>query len=145
MGTNKLVDRLVLVLACFLIVGCASDSPTAPTTDGIALQSITPAAGTMLSVGDRVTFTAIVRCTVATSEGGLTAMVVQDQANRSLLQAGEFAAQSVLRKGTETVTLSQTVTIPEYVRGSTLTVALPIFVNESTSTRAVVTRNYTVR
>jgi hypothetical protein len=144
-GTNRLVYALVLGLGCFLIAGCSSDSPTAPTTDGIALQSINPAAGTMLTVGDQVTFTAVVTCTIATSEGGLTAMVVQDQANRSLLQAGEFAAQSVLRKGTETVTLSQTITIPEYVRGSTLTVALPIFINESGTTRAVVTRNYTVR
>jgi hypothetical protein len=99
----------------------------------------------MLSAGERVTFTAVVSCTIVNSEGGLAAIVVQDQANRSLLPPGEAAAQAVLRKGTETLTLSQTVTIPENLGGSTVTVALPIFVNESSSTRAVVTRNYTVR
>jgi len=129
-------------LSLFLLAGCAS-SPTAPTTDSISLTSIVPAGGTTLTAGDRVTFTAVVNCTIVNSDGGLTAMVIQDQANRSLLAPGEVQPQTALVKGTTTVTLSHTVTIPE--SGSTLTVALPIFVNESSSTRAVVTRQYTVR
>ena len=72
-------------------------------------------------------------------------MVVQDQGNRSLVPPGEVAPQSVLRKGTETVTLSQSVTIPENLGGSTVTVAVPIFVNGSNVTRAVVTRQYPIR
>jgi hypothetical protein len=133
-----------LWLSVFLLTGC-SDSPTAPTADGITLQSITPAAGTVLTAGQRVTFTAVVNCTIANSDGGSTGMVVQDQGNRSLLQPGEVAAQSVLRRGTETVTLSQSVTIPENLVGSTVTVALPIFVNGSNVTQAVVTRQYPIR
>jgi hypothetical protein len=129
-------------LSLFLLAGCSS-SPTAPTTDSISLTSIVPAAGTTLTAGDRVTFTAVVNCTIVNSDGGLTAMVIQDQANRSLLAPGEIQPQTALVKGTTTVTLSHTITIPE--SGSTLTVALPIFVNESGSTRAVVTRHYTVR
>jgi len=135
---------LALWLSCCMLASCA-DSPTAPTTDGIALESISPAAGTMLTAGERVTFTAVVTCTIVNSDGGFAAMVVQDQANRSLLPPGEVAAQAILRKGTETITLRQSVTIPEGLGGGTVTVALPIFVNESSSTRAVVTRNYTVR
>lgn len=133
-----------LWLSIFLLAGC-SDSPTAPTADGVTLQSITPAAGTALTAGQRVTFTAVVSCTIANSEGGSTGMVVQDQGNRSLLQPGEVQAQSVLRKGTETVTLSQSVTIPENLVGSTVTVAFPLFVNGSSVTQAVVTRQFPIR
>jgi hypothetical protein len=131
------------LFSLFLIAGCGSDSPTAPTTDFISLNSIAPAAGTTLTAGDRVTFTAVVTCTIVNSTGGFTAMVLQDQGNRTLLGEGEIPPQVTLQKGTTTVTLSHTITIPQ--SGSTVTVALPIFVNESTSTRAVVTRNYTVR
>jgi hypothetical protein len=133
-----------LWLSLFLIAGCGS-SPTAPTADSISLTSMVPAAGTMLNVGDRVTFTAVTSCTIVSSTGGMTALVIQDQANRTLLIEGETQPQATLVKGTTTVTLSHTLTIPERVRGTTITVALPMFVNESDATRAVVTRNYTIR
>jgi hypothetical protein len=132
-----------LWFSLFLIAGCASNGPTAPTTDFISLTSIAPAAGTALNAGDRVTFTAVVTCTIVNSDGGFTAMVIQDQANRTLRVEEEMQSEAPLAKGTTTVTLSQTIKVP--VSGSTVTVALPIFVNESTSTRAVVTRQYTVR
>lgn len=132
-----------LWLSLFLSAACASNNPTAPTTDFIALDSIVPAAGTSLTAGDRVTFTAVVTCTIVNSNGGFTGMVLQDQGNRSLIPDGENAPQATLLKGTTTVTLSHTITIP--VSGSTVTVALPIFVNESSATRAVVVRTYPVR
>jgi hypothetical protein len=132
-----------LWFSLFLLAGCGSSSPTAPTTDFISLTSIVPAAGTTLNAGERVTFTAVVVCTIVNSNGGRTAMVLQDQANRSLLAPGEIQPQATLLKGTTTVTLSHTVTTPD--SGSTLTVALPIFVNESSTTRAVVTRHYAIR
>jgi cadmium resistance protein CadD (predicted permease) len=96
-------------------------------------------------VGDRVTFTAVANCTIVSSEGGLAAMVIQDQATRAVRDEADVQAQAVLRKGTETVTLSQTVTIPANLGGSTITVSLPIFITGSTSTAAVVTRNYAIR
>jgi hypothetical protein len=142
--TSNLMRRSPgLWFSLFLIAGCGSSSPTAPTTDSITLTSIVPAARTTLTAGERVTFTAVVNCTIATSNGGLTAMVLQDQANKSLLAPGEVQPQARLSKGTTTVTLSHTVTVPE--SGSTLTVALPIFVNESDRTSAVVRREYPVR
>jgi hypothetical protein len=132
-----------LCFSLFLIAGCGSSSPTSPTTDFISLTSIVPAAGTALNAGDRVTFTAVVTCTIVNSNGGFTAMVIQDQANRTLRVEEEMQSEAPLAKGTTTVTLSQTIKVP--VSGSTVTVALPIFVNESTTTRAVVTRQYAVR
>ena len=131
------------VLLLGLVAGCGSSNPAAPTTDFIALDSIVPAVGTVLTASDRVTFTAVVTCTIVSSNGGFTAMVVQDQGNRSLIPAGEQVSPSRLVKGTATLTLSQAVTIPE--SGSTVRVLLPIFIDESNTTAAVVVRNYTVR
>jgi len=143
--TNRLFRRgPALWFSLFLIAGCSS-SPTAPTNDSITLTSIVPAAGTTLNVGDRVTFTAVVNCTIATSEGGITAMVIQDQGLRSIRDESDVQAQAVLRKGTETVTLTQTVTIPQGLAGSTVTVVLPLFINESATTSAMVRTNYTIR
>jgi hypothetical protein len=141
MVNNITLRSASLCFSLFAIMSCSS--PTAPTTDSISLTSLVPAAGTTLRTGDRVTFTAVVSCTIVNSDGGLTAMVLQDQANRSLLAADETQPQATLVKGTTTVTLSHTVTIPE--GAVTVTVALPIFVNESSTTRAVVTRQYTIR
>lgn len=133
-----------LWLSLFLIAGCGSTSPTTPTTDFISITSIVPAAGTTLTAGDRVTFTAVVSCTIVSSNGGRTAMVIQDQRNVTLLDAGQIEPTATLQRGTATVTLSQTITIP--TNGSTtVRVFLPIFVDESTSTRAMVTRDYPVR
>ncbi len=134
---------LLFLCSLLLIAGCGSNSPTTPTTDFIALDSIVPAAGTALNAGERVTFTAVVTCTIVSSNSGFTVMVLQDQLNRSLLPPGESPPQAPLLKGTATVTLTTTVTIPP--SGSTVTVALPIFVSESNTTRAAVTRNYPVR
>ena len=133
----------VLWFSLFLIAACGSSSPTAPTTDFISVTSIVPADGTTLTAGDRVTFTAVVTCTIVNSNGGFAAMVIQDQGNRTLLAEGEVPPEAVLAKGTTTVTLSHTVTIP--VSGSTVRVLFPIFINESSSTRAVAVRTYTVR
>ena len=102
--------RFVVIL--FLLTGCGSDTPTGPTTDFITVESIVPAAGTPLTPGERVTFTAIVTCTIVSAEGGFAALVLQDHRNLSLLEVDERAPQATLRKGTATVTLSQTITIP---------------------------------
>jgi len=131
-----------LCFGLFLIAGCSSSNPTAPTTDFISLNSIVPAAGTALNAGERVTFTAVVTCTIVNSNGGFAAMVIQDHRNLSLLDPGEIPPEAALTKGTTTVTLSHTITIPE---SGSIKVLFPIFVNESSSTRAVVVRDYTVR
>ena len=131
-----------LWLGLFLIAGCSSSNPTSPTTDFISLNSIVPAAGTTLTAGERVTFTAVVTCTIVNANGGFAAMVIQDHRNLSLLDPGEIPPEAALTRGTTTVTLSHTITIPE---SGSIKVLFPIFVNESSSTRAVVVRDYTVR
>lgn len=143
MGTNKLVYSAVLGLSCLLVAGCSSDSPTAPTADHIELNSVVPAAGTALKAGERVTFTAVVTGTIVSADGGFTGLVLQDQANRSLLAPGDAQPQAALSKGTTTVTLTHTYTIPE--GGVSLTLAVPLFINSSAETRAVATRNYSTR
>ena len=89
MSSRPKAKNSCLLFSLFLITGCGADSPTAPTTDLIALNSIAPAAGTMLNAGDRVTFTAVVTCTLVSANGGITAMVLQDQ--RPLASVGVHA------------------------------------------------------
>ena len=134
---------LGVLCSLFLIAGCGSDGPTAPTTDFISLDSIVPAAGTPLNAGDTVTFTAVVTCTIVGSNGGFVVMAVTDQGNRSLVPAGTGPGPTPLVRGTATVTVTQTATIPP--SGSTVNVVVPLFVNESNATQALVRRSYTVR
>jgi hypothetical protein len=136
--------RTFSVIACVvLLTACAADAPTAPTTDSIRIVSITPATGTTLVAGERVTFTAVLSCRIAHADGGFTALVLQDQGNRSLLGFDERPPEAVLQKGTATVTLTHTITIPQ--SGSTVNALFPIFVNGSDMTRAVAVRSYPVR
>ena len=143
MPKRAAVKGLAVGFSLFLMGSCGSNGPTTPTTDFIALDSIVPAEGTTLNAGDRVTFTAVVTCTVVNSAGGFTALILQDQTNRSLTPAGENPPRATLLKGTATVTLSHTITIPP--SGSTVTAFLPIWVNESNATNAVARRDYPVR
>ena len=135
--------RAGLWLSLALIAGCGSNTPTAPTIDFIALDSIVPAAGTTLTAGARVSFTAVVTCTLVNSNSGFAAMLIQDQANRVLRVEEELPAEATLIKGTTTVTLRQTINVP--ANGSTVVVNLPMFISESNSTGAVVRRTYEVR
>ena len=131
------------VTCVVLLAGCTGDAPTAPTTDFITVDSITPAAGTTLVAGERVTFTAVLTCTIVNADGGLTALVLQDQRNQSLLGFDERSPEAVLQKGTTTVTLTHTITIPQ--SGNTVHAMFPIFVKGSDITRAVAVRSYSVR
>jgi hypothetical protein len=131
------------VICLVVLTACSADSPTAPTTDFITVESITPAAGTTLVAGERVTFTAVLTCTIVNADGGLTALVLQDQRNQSLLGFDERSPEAVLQKGTTTVTLTHTITVPQ--SGTTVNALFPIFVNGSDTTRAVAVRSYSVR
>ena len=139
-----MMTRLFSFIICLVLVaGCGTDSPAGPTSDFIAVQSIVPAAGTVLTAGERVTFSATLECTIVSAEGGFTALIVQDQRNQSLRPGDTTPPEAALRKGTTTVTLSQAITAP--ASGSTVNVMFPIFVNGSTETRAVAVRSYQVR
>src|SRR5262245_14162869 len=108
-----MVRMLSFIMCLMLLTACGSEKPTGPTTDFITINSIVPAAGTTLVAGERVTFTAVLTCTIVSDSGGFTTLVVQDQRNLSLLEFNEQPPEAALRKGTNTVTLSQTITIPQ--------------------------------
>ena len=129
-----------VLLALLATTACGGESPTAPTTDWIELNSITPSSGTTLTAGERVTFTTTVTCTIVNADGGYVVLLLVDQGNRSL-SASSPTAQ--LSKGTATVTLTDTITVP--VSGSTVTAVLPLFVNGSNITRALKRVDYSVR
>ena len=136
--------RTLSFAVCLLVaIGCRANTPTGPTTDFITLQSITPAAGTALNAGERVTITAVLECAIVTAEGGFAAMIVQDQRNASLLPFDGRSPEATLRKGTSTVTLSHDIIVP--ASGSTVNALFPIFIDGSNQTRAVARQAYTVR
>lgn len=136
------IRTLSFVACAILLIGC-NDTPTAPTNDSITIDSIVPAAGTALVAGERVTFTAVVTATIATANGGLAALVIQDQRNQLLRDSDTVAPEADLEKGTAKITLSQTITVPS--SGSSVIVLVPIFIDGSGTTRAVATRTYQVR
>jgi hypothetical protein len=60
--------RLFSFVVCLMLaLSCGSDTPSGPTTDFITINSISPAEGTTLVAGERVTFTAALTCTIVTA------------------------------------------------------------------------------
>jgi hypothetical protein len=137
------IAKTLSFVACLSVLTACANTPAAPTAESITLQSIVPAPGTALVAGERVTFTAVVTCTIVNAAGGFTALVLQDQRNVSLLDPDGRAPEASLRKGTATVTLSQTITVP--ASGMTVNALFPLFIDGRDSTQAVVARSYTVR
>jgi hypothetical protein len=131
------------MLVGLLAASACGGSPTEPTTDWIELDSISPAAGATLTAGERVTFTAVVTCTIVGDDGGLVSMVLQDHRQVSLKGADQPSPVQSLRKGTTTVTLSDTVTVP--AGASMVVVWLPMFVDGITTTRLMKRLEYPVR
>lgn len=140
MGPLRQCAAIVFVVT---LAACGSETPTQPSGDWIDLNALSPAGGATLTAGERVTFTATVTCTVVSTDGGMVALVLGDQGNRSLYGAGEPTPMSTLPRGTTTVTLSGTITVPP--SGSTVNLTLPLFVNGSNSTRALKRATYSVR
>ena len=139
-----MTTRLFSLVACLMVaLSCSSDTPTGPTTDFISIDSIVPAAGTTLVAGDRITVSAVVTCTIVSANTGFAALILQDQRNQSLRDGDTQAPEVTLQKGTTTVTLSQTITVPS--SGSTVNAMFPIFIEGSNATRAVAVRTYAVR
>jgi hypothetical protein len=106
---------LVLILAC--AAGCGGGgghSPVEPVqpiaSDSVSLQSITPAAGTHLTTGTVVTFSANVAYELQSESSGVILLVVQDQ-NSNLLTVGPQARVAV-SQGRGTATVSDHVTLP---------------------------------
>ena len=139
-----MLSRCFLAVSLVTLASCGgADTPTGPTSEWIDLNSLTPAAGTTLTAGDRVSFTATVTCTIVNSDGGHTALLLTDHTNRPLNAPDDAPAVATLPKGTKTVTLTTTITVPP--SGSTVNLVLPLFMNGSNTTRMARTASYPVR
>lgn len=137
----------VLMLCAALLGACSGDddnSPTEPlpTTDSIAIETITPARGTNLRKGQEVTFTVVARYTVGTASTGRTSLVIVNQASQSLTPPGE-QARADLTRGGGTVTLTNRVTIPA-TGTTTVRVITPLFVGDAPSTNITSMVSYPV-
>jgi hypothetical protein len=137
-ASSRRPSTLLPLLFFLSLASCGGGSPAQPTRDWIELMSILPAESSTFAAGERVTFTATVDCTVATSDGGSVALVVQ--APDVLNQPAPTAS---LSKGTRTVTLTSTVTMP--ASGTAVTVFIPLWVNESNTTAMMKRVSYSVR
>ncbi len=137
----------ILMLCAALLGACSGDddnSPTEPlpTIDSIAIETITPAAGTALRKGQEVTFTAFVRYTVGTAATGRMSMVIQNQANQTIPPPGGQANANLIRGG-GTVTLTNRVTIPA-TGTTTVRVITPLFVGGAPTTTITSSVSYPV-
>lgn len=124
---------IAAALLCCL-VGCGSDSPTSPTSDWIEVVSITPARGTTLTSGATLTITVIASCTIVNSSSGYAVLIISDHADRTLNTPSGTSAIAPLNKGSATVTITDTITVP--VSGATVNVQAALFVEGSNRTRA---------
>jgi hypothetical protein len=137
------MSRAQWIFGAILAVVSCGGSPTQPKTDFIELKAISPAAGTILTASSQVTFTATVTCTIVSADGGLVSMFIGNQGLQSLKPDGRGASER-LSKGTATVTLTDTVTIPAE-SGSRVNVMLPIFIDGSNTTSQLKQVTYEVR
>jgi hypothetical protein len=115
MGTRFV---LAFVLVASAAVGIAADGPMPWTFVNesakgysIKLESASPAPGTPLTIGQTVEFKITVSYQLSVADKGAIIVVVQDEANRSLLGDGKQQSQTVIR-GKGTVTLAQSFVVP---------------------------------
>jgi hypothetical protein len=102
--------RILWLLSSLVGVATCSGSPSAPTVDTLAVQRATPPAGTVLGANSEVTFTYQITCTL-TSETALVGMMFFPIIDGGLFEGGASATPTI-RKGTTTLTLSHTITVP---------------------------------
>ena len=136
----------VLGFALAMLLSCSGgDSPTdpSPPADSVVIESISPPQSDPLSAGSQVTFRARVRYGLASADSGRIHIVIQDQLNRSISPTTPQPRVQIIR-GTGTVELSDTVTVP--ASGVTsVQVFFPLVPAGSTNTSVVDTVTYTVR
>ena len=148
MRMSRGLGLLWILMVCAALLGACSDddnnSPTEPlpTTDSIAIETITPARGTTLRKGQEVTFTAFVRYTVGTASTGRMSMVIQNQANQNLQAAGTQPRVDLIRGG-GTVTLTSRITVPTSGTSSVIVIT-PLFVGNAPTTSITSSVTYTV-
>jgi hypothetical protein len=98
------------LLCAVLSAASCSGAPSAPTEDSLRVLSAVPPAGTVLTVGSQVTLTYRVTFTL-TSNSALVGMILIPTVDGAIMPLDTSALRTI-NKGTTTVTLSDTMTIP---------------------------------
>ena len=134
------------------LIACGGSSPTAPSppaptptpaADAVSIVAITPAEGTLLAPGQAVAFAVTLGYTLATADSGQIVMVIQDQSDTGLQKVGQPQPSVTVRRGTTTVTLSDSVNIPS-VGVSQVRVFFPLIPAGATRTETLVRVVYPV-
>lgn len=108
-------------------VPSATTAPLPQTTDtrgyGLTLVNVTPANGTRLAPGKAVIFSVTVAYHLEVADTGMIVLVPQDERGSSILR---WRAQRALPvgRGTGQVTLTDSLTVPEGIRGVHLFIVL---------------------
>jgi hypothetical protein len=104
---------LTQILLAALLAGCSGGghSPSEPSSpDTIAITSITPAAGTKLTPGSTVTFSANISYGLVSKSTGTVVLALEDQLSNPFPTSDQPTA--TVNQGTGSTTLASTFTIP---------------------------------
>jgi len=129
------------VLFLALLTAACNDSPTEPSlSDAVAIESIVPAANTVLRRGTQVTITVTVRYSLGSTSEGRLSLVLQDQNNQIIGPLPQPEAR--VPRGVGSVTLNNTLTVP--ATATSVRVFVPLVPQGATNTSVVATATYTV-
>ena len=134
------ITTLILSLAA---AGCGS-SPVAPAPVPDSLSSlvdVSPTLGTKLLHGQTLTFTATAGYSLNSANSGAVVLAIEDQTSKPLTTTQPMAR---VTKGSEQVTLSQSVTLPD-TGVSSVRVYFLLVPDGATSTKAVAPLTYQVQ
>ena len=131
------------VLAVLIAGACGGSSPVSPTTEFIAFKAVSPSDGTAVKAGSTVTVSVSVTATLVNFNNGRVVMIVQDQVGRVVQQTGRPQPQATISKGTATVELSDSITVPDAALA--VEVIMALFVEGSDRTAAFVKARYPVQ
>src|SRR5215210_3804759 len=136
--------RRAVVLAALslaLLTAACNDSPTEPSlSDAVAIESIVPAANTVLRRGTQVTITVTARYTLGSASEGRVSLVIQDQNNQIIGLLPQPEAR--VTRGVGSVTLTNTLTVP--ASATSVRVFVPLHPQGAASTSTVATVTYIV-
>jgi hypothetical protein len=106
--------RLILLASLSLIAfSCGEDtvSPTAPRSDSVTLQSLSPLTSVPLRRGEPASFEVTVRYSVGSAPSARLVLVVQDQKNHGLSRT-EPQPETTVERGEGYATLRDRIAVP---------------------------------
>ena len=135
--------RFLWVPLSLMVLTACGGGPASPSTEFIAIKSITPVDGTAVKTGTTVSFAVAVTSTIVNFNSGRVVMIVTDQVGRTVQPTGRPQPNVAVAKGTATVELSDSVTVP--ADALAIEVVLALFVEGSDRTAVFVKARYPVQ